>query len=166
MATNWMRRLAERLAREPDPQDMQRAFFERYAGRTLVVHEGLPEGWLGKLVHEPGGGGHFRIDVTQSAFREETPLRRLYPVQWLVRQHILPPGLPRPLLVKGEGRDHLRARPLRRHGGVCDPAEVGMILEDMTERPHALLYPEQGDFTVDRILDPEDNRVDSPYGLL
>ncbi|HKJ87667.1 MAG TPA: hypothetical protein VKA48_04080 [Gammaproteobacteria bacterium] len=166
MAAELIRRLRERFAREPDPSGFQQAFFDRFAGCTLLVHEGFPEGWLGKLVHEPGGGGHFRIDVTQPAFRAETPLRRLYPVQWLVREHILPLGLPRPVLVKVEGRDHLRVRHLRRHGGICDPAEVAMILEDMTERPHVLLFPEQGGFSVDRELDPEDNLVDTPYGLI
>ncbi|SCY50054.1 hypothetical protein [Thiohalorhabdus denitrificans] len=166
MVTVWMRRAWDRLAPEPDPQALQRGFFDRYAGRSLIVHEGFPEGWLGKLVHEPGGGGHFRIDATQPAFRPDTPARRLYPVQWLVREHILPLDLPRPVLVKVEGRDHLRARHLRRHGGICDPAEVGMILGDMTERPHVLLYPEGGGFSVDWVLDPEDNLVDTPYGLI
>ncbi|MFA9461877.1 hypothetical protein [Thiohalorhabdus methylotrophus] len=166
MATRWMRGLLERIGREPDQNNLQKAFFDRYTGRTLLVHDGLPQGWLGKLVHEPGGGGHFRIDVSGPAFRPGTPIRRLYPVQWLVREHILPLGLPRPVLVKVEDRDHLRARHLRRHGGVCDPAEVGMILEDMTERPHALLYPEEGGFSVDWVLDPEDNLVDTPYGLI
>ncbi|HKL78760.1 MAG TPA: hypothetical protein VJ985_10435 [Gammaproteobacteria bacterium] len=166
MAAGMFRLLRNRLRGAPAPVDRRRAFFDRYADRTLIVHQGFPEGWLGKLVHEPGGGGHFRIDVRQPPFGPDAPSRALYPVQWLVREHILPLKLPLPLLVKVEGTDHLRARHLRRHGGVCDPAEVAMILDDMTQRPHALLLPEAEGFSVDWVLDTEDNRVETPYGLI
>ena len=166
MASGLLNRLRNRLRRDPDPAALRQAFFDRYAGRSLIVHEGLPDGWLGKLMHEPGGAGHFRIDVRQPAFRPAAPRRELYPVQYLVREHLLSLQLPLPFLVKVEDRDHLRARHLRRHGGVCDPAEVAMILEDMTQRPNALLVPEDGGFAVDWVLEVEDNGVETPYGLI
>jgi len=166
MASGLLRNIRKRLRRAPDAESLRQGFFDRYAGRTLIIHQGLPEGWLGKLVHEPGGGGHFRIDVRQPAFRADVPMRELYPVQYVVREHLLPLKLPLPLLVKVEDRDHLRARHLRRHGGVCDPAEVAMILDDMTQRPNALLVPDNGGFAVDWVLETEDNRVETPYGLI
>lgn len=159
-------RLADRILQAPGPRELRWAFFDRYANRSLIVHAGFPPGWLGKLCHEPGGAGHFRIDVRQRPFREDLPLRRLHPVQWLVRDHILPLELPLPVLVRVEARDHLKVRHLRRHGGLCDPAEVGMIHADMVDRPHALLIPDDGGFAVDHPLGWEDNRVETPYGLL
>ncbi len=158
--------LVDRVLPEPDPRRLRRAFFDRYAGRSLIVHGGFPDGWLGKLCQEPGGAGHFRIDIRQRPFREKVPLRRLYPVQWLVREHILPLDLPLPVLIRVHGRDHLKARHLRRHGGLCDPAEVAMIYADMVKRPHVLLVPEDKGFAVDRLLEPGDSRVASPYGLI
>ena len=159
------RLVPERLRPAPSAADLRQRFFDRYAGCSLIVHQGFPEGWLGKLVHEPGGGGHFRIDVRQPAYRGDPP-RRPAPVQWLVREHILPLGLPLPVLVKVEERDHLRVRHLRRHGGVCQPEEVAMIYEDIAARPHALLLPEDDGFAVDWGINLEDNRVDTPYGMI
>ena|GEM_PF-659239 len=159
------RLVPERLRPAPSPAALRQGFFDRYAGRTLIVHQGLPEGWLGKLVHEPGGGGHFRIDARQPAY-QGPPARRPAPVQWLIREHILPLGLPLPVLVKVEDRDHLRVRHLRRHGGICQPEEVAMIYDDIAARPHALLYPEDSGFAVDWGIDVEDNLVDTPYGMI
>jgi len=159
------RLLPERLRPAPEAGSLRQRFFDRYAGCSLIVHQGLPEGWLGKLVHEPGGGGHFRIDVRQPAYRDGPP-RRPAPVQWLVREHVLPLEMPLPLLVKVEQRDHLRLRHLRRHGGVCQPEEVAMIYDDIAARPHALLYPEDGGFAIDWGIDLEDNLVDTPYGMI
>lgn len=160
------RLLPERLRPSPSAAALQERFFDRYAGCSLIVHTGFPAGWLGKLVHEPGGAGHFRIDARQPVFRAEAPPRRPAPVQWLVREHILTLDLPLPVLVKVEGRDHLRVRHLRRHGGVCQPEEVGMIYDDIVARPHALLIPDDGEFSVDWGIHVEDNRVDTPYGMI
>lgn len=159
------RLVPERLRPAPSATDLRQRFFDRYARCTLIVHQGFPEGWLGKLVHEPGGGGHFRIDARQPVFNGDPP-RRPAPVQWLVREHVLPLGLPLPVLIRVEDRDHLRVRHLRRHGGICQPEEVGMIYEDMAARPHALLIPEEEGFTVDWGIDLEDNTLDTPYGMI
>jgi hypothetical protein len=159
------RLVPERLRPAPSVANLRQRFFDRYAGCTLILHQGFPEGWLGKLVHEPGGGGHFRIDVRQPAYSGRPP-RRPAPVQWLVREHVLPLGLPLPLLIRVEDRDHLRVRHLRRHGGICQPEEVGMIYEDMAARPHALLLPEDDGFAVDWGIDVEDNMLDTPYGMI
>ena len=162
----WQRLLPIPFRRAPDPAARWQAFLDRYAGCSLIVHDGLPEGWLGKLVREPGGGGHFRIDVRRPAFDGGVPARRLHPVQWLVREHILPLALPRPLLVRVADRDHLRLRHLRRHGGVCDPAEVSMIHEDMAARPHALLLPHPDGFEVAWGIGVDDEAIDTPFGLI
>jgi len=164
-AVRLTRLLPDRLRPAPDPAELRRRFFERYAGCSLIVHQGFREGWLGRLVHEPGGGGHFRIDVRQPVFNGQPP-RRPAPVQWLVREHILSLGLPLPVLVRVEGRDHLRVRHLRRHGGTCEPEEVAMIYADMEARPHLLLLPEDDGFAVEQGIDAEDNQVDSPYGMI
>ncbi|WP_332327799.1 hypothetical protein [Thiohalorhabdus sp.] len=148
----------------PKPRTLRQRFFDRYAGCCLIVHQGFPDGWLGKLVHEPGGGGHFRIDVRHPAYQGRPP-REPAPVQWLVREHILPLELPLPLLVRVEGRDHLRVRHMRRHGGICQPEEVFLLYEDIEARPHALLLPEDDSFAVDWGIDVTDNAVDTPYGM-
>jgi hypothetical protein len=158
---------AWRRLRRPREPELRRAFYDRFpAGSALLVHAGFPEQWLGKLLHEPGGGGHFRIDIRKPSFSRPRPPRRPLAVQWLVRSHVLPLGLPLPLLVRVGSDGSLLVRHLRRHGGLCDPAEVGPLYEDMVQRPHYRLFPAGGGFRAAAVLPPEDNALDTPYGLI
>lgn len=167
MALQWLKRAYGQL-RPPRQAELRAGFFARYPpGASLLVHAGLPDGWLAKLVHEPGGGGHFRIDTRQPAYRASPPPRRPMPVHWLVRAHVLRLGLPLPLLVRVVEGEGLLVRHLRRHGGTCDAAEVGPLYEDMGKRPHFRLIPDHGGgFHAEAVLDMADNAMDTPYGLI
>lgn len=161
MKTVWGR------LRPPRKPALREAFFARYAGCSLLVHAGFPEQWLGKLVHEPGGGGHFRIDTRQPAYSAPRLPRRPLGVHWVIRSHILPLGLPLPLLVRANVDHSLLVRHLQRHGGICDPAEVGPLYEDMLARPHYCLRPAaDGGFTAEAVLSPDENTMETPYGLI
>lgn len=147
-----MRTLLSALTGQRDPA---RRFFERFAGRSLIVHAGLSLTWLEELLKQGGGAGHFRVDTRHS------PGPRPTPVEWLVHAHVLPLALPLPLLLKVDaGRVQLRH--LQRYGGVCDPGEIGWLLDDMAKRgrAHAVLYFENGGFRTQRGIAVEDNDYD------
>lgn len=132
-----------------------RRFFERFAGRSLIVHAGLSMVWLDELLKQGGGAGHFRIDARRP------PGPRPTPVEWLVHTHVLKLALPLPLLLKVD-RDRVRLRHLQRHGGVCDPGEIGWLLDDMAKagRTHAVLYFENGGWRAEPGIAVEDNDYD------
>lgn len=108
-------------------------FFSRYKDRTLIIHRGFPPNWLGELLKQPGGGGHFRIDVTQ--IQNTTPT----PVEWLIHQFILPLELPLPLLIQVVNDDTLFVRHLLRDNRTVHPSELILFLEEMNDRHHFCL---------------------------
>jgi len=118
------------LARRPARQLTQ--FRARFTGRSLIVHRGFPEEWLGELLKQPGGGGHFRLDSRQLPASQPTP------VEWLVQNHVLPLDLPQPLLLCIREQDIL-ARHLDRGGRAVHPSEIAWFLEELEDRHHARL---------------------------
>lgn len=110
-------------------------FRARYQGRTLIVHRGFVPNWLAELLTQPGGGGHFRIDVRHFSTDDPTP------VEWLVRQHVLPLELPLPLLIQVTD-EALYLRHLLRGEQPVHPSEIFWFLEEIAERHHACLRPD------------------------
>lgn len=128
-------------------------FLARYRGRTLIVHAGFPSDWLEELLKQPGGGGHFRIDSRQTG-GDPTP------VEWLVRRHLLPLDLPRPLLVKVTA-DALYVRHLTRGGEAVHPSEIYWLLDEIEDRHHARLLIDGASLRVQVGIDPSDNEAKS-----
>lgn len=151
MITFWRRR--SRAA-----EDLRGRFLRRYAGRCLIVHRGLPAGWLEELMKQPGGAGYFRLDARRP------PGRRPTPVEWLVHRQLLPLGLPLPLLVRVEG-EALYLRHLTRGGRPVHPSEILWLLDEIRDRHHARLRAAAGGFAVEPGLDPNDNTVQALPGL-
>jgi hypothetical protein len=114
------------------PARQLQRFRERFTGRALILHDGFPADWLEELLRQPGGGGHFRLDI------RPLPAARPTPVEWLVQAHILPLDLPRPILVQVRERD-LLVRHLQRRGIVVHPSEIAWFLEELDTRYHARL---------------------------
>lgn len=129
-------------------------FLDRYAGRTLIVHAGFPPEWLEELLRQPGGGGHFRLDLRQIGNGRPTP------VEWLLERHVLPLGLPQPLLLKVT-REWVYLRHLTRNGTVVHPSEIYWFLEEIEQRHHARLRIEGASLYAERGLDPADNEARS-----
>ncbi|NIR60353.1 MAG: hypothetical protein GWO02_12965 [Gammaproteobacteria bacterium] len=140
-------------ARRPDPAHLRRRFFEQFAGRTIIVHAGFLPRWLEELLEQPGGGGHFRVDARRAPGRPPTP------VEWIVHAHLLPLGLPVPLLVRATDTD-LEVRHLTRGGKPVDPAEVLGLANEIGTRHHARLVPSRRGFEVSWGLPVEDNDID------
>ncbi len=140
------------------PESLHERFFRRFDGRTIIVHAGFPEGYLAELLRQPGGGGHFRVDV------RIPPARPFSPMDWVVHHHVLPLGLPQPLLMKvGHRQIHLRhlIHHIRQEiPGPGHPAEILWMLDSIQERYHALLKNDRGEFCMERGMDIQDNSVD------
>lgn len=107
-------------------------FRDRFTGRTLILHGGFPADWLEELLRQPGGGGHFRLDI------RALPASRPTPVEWLVQTHVLPLDLPLPMLMQVRERDVL-VRHLHRRGNAVHPSEIAWFLEELDTRHHARL---------------------------
>ncbi|ACL74309.1 hypothetical protein Tgr7_3241 [Thioalkalivibrio sulfidiphilus HL-EbGr7] len=142
------------LRRRPNPNRLRQQFLERFTGRTLIVHEGFPPEWLEELLKQPGGGGHFRLDVRQINVRKPSP------IEWFVREHVLPLGLPLPLLVRVSPPE-LRVRHLRRGNHAVHPSEIQWFLEELDTRAHATLRVTDTGFTAEPGIPVSDNEAKS-----
>lgn len=132
--------------------DLEQAFADRFAGRTLILHAGLSPGWVDELLKEGGGGAHFRIDVRRRPVGAPTP------VEWVVQQHILPLACPLPVLIKVE-RGCLRLRHLTRSGIPVHPSEIIWMLEELPQRAHWALHIGGGGWHAERGIALADNRI-------
>jgi hypothetical protein len=108
-------------------------FFTRYKHRTLIIHHGFPPNWLSELLKQPGGGGHFRIDIANVHDSKPTP------VEWVIRQYIMPLELPLPILIQVANDNMLYLRHLMRNDHMVHPSELFWILEEIATRHHACL---------------------------
>lgn len=140
-----------------DPIQHQRRFFERFANRTLMIHEGFPTGWFEELLKQPGGGGHFRIDTRIAPGSPPTP------VEWVVHGFVLPLDLPKPLLMRID-RDCLYLRHLQKNGYCAHPSELLWMLDDIRERYHACLHVGRGTFEPSMGIPLTENSIETPYG--
>jgi len=138
--------------------DAQQRFLERFAGRVLIVHEGLPGDWLEELFKIPGGAGYFRVDARRH------PEGRPTPVEWLVHEYVLPLELPLPVLLSVSG-EVVRVRHLTDRGQPRHPSDIAWMLDEIDTRHHAVLKPQGEGFSVERVLAVEDNAVETPYGF-
>ncbi len=136
----------------PNPIDLHNRFMQRFAGKTIIVHEGLSIGWVSELLKEAGGGGHFRIDVRKTHSRRPTP------IEWVVRQWIVTQNLPLPLLVKVEP-ERLLIRHLTRHNQPVHPSEIYWMLGEFPLCAHAVLRVSGQVFLAERGLPVSDNEV-------
>ncbi len=107
-------------------------FFERFAGRTVIVHSGLDIDWVAELFTLGGGGGHLRFDVRQ------IPSSRPQPLERVVTDALLPLALPLPLLLK-IGPKAILVRHLIRDGVICPPDNLAWISEEIDDRFHVAL---------------------------
>ena len=138
-----------------DPQELTRRFLQTYEGRTLIIHAGLDMAWLEELLRQPGGAGHFRIDLRRP------PGRRPTPVEWLAHEQIRPLGLPLPLLVKVTP-GILFLRHLTRGKGLVEPGEILWLLDEIEQRYHALLRSAgDGSFQVSYGIALSDNEAEA-----
>lgn len=126
----------------------------RYSGRTLIVHAGFPGAWLGELLKQPGGGGHFRVDRRNVGRGRETP------VEWLVARHLQGLELPLPLIVKITP-EALYVRHLTRGGEPVHPSEIYWLIAEIEERFHARLLVDGASLRVEKGIDPDDNEARS-----
>lgn len=137
----------------PDPTALRARFLQRFAGKTIIVHDGLSIGWVSELNKEAGGGAHFRIDARNPPGRKPTP------IEWVVHHHILPHKLPLPLLVK-VSVDQLLIRHLTRNHAPVHPSEIYWMLGEFPERAHLVLSAGGKGFAVTRGIPVSDNVVD------
>ncbi len=133
--------------------DLRERFLDRFAGRTIIVHQGLTIGWVGELMKEAGGGAHFRFDA------RTLPAKRPTPIEWMVERHVLPLCLPMPLLIKIDGRN-LLIRHLMRNGMPVHPSEIYWMLGEFPERTHIVLSASGQGFKISRKMPVSDNLVD------
>lgn len=140
------------LRRRQGPKWLRQQFLDRFAGRTLILHRGFPPEWLEELLRQPGGGGHFRLDVRRVEHRHPSP------VEWFVREHVLPLGLPLPLLIRvGAGRIHLRH--LTRGNVPVHPGEIQRFLDELDTRHHMSLRVTADDFVPETGIPLSDNEA-------
>lgn len=125
---------------------------QRFNGRTLIVHSGVPEDWLKELLNQPGGSGYFRVDT-----RIQTT-ERPSPVEKFVNDQLLPLGLPLPFMAKID-YDDVYLRHLTRNGDLIDPSEVGMIHTEIESRYHIRLSIEKAKTQAFPGMDLEDNDI-------
>jgi len=156
MLTRLMATLNPRRRMAHSPQGLGRAFFERFAGRTILVHDGLGIEWMQELLSMGGGGSHLRFDVRQT--RSQPPK----PLEWVIQEHILPLTLPLPLLLK-IGSKTILVRHLVRHGATCHPGDIAWMLDEIERRFHTALHMEPGLWRIEAGLPPADNEVELPY---
>jgi hypothetical protein len=140
------------LRRRQGPKWLRQQFLDRFAGRTVILHRGFPPEWLEELLRQPGGSDYFRLDARRVEHRHPTP------VEWFVREHVLPLGLPLPLLMRvGEGRIHLRH--LNRGGHPVHPGEIHWFLEELDTRHHMSLRLIDDDFAPEAGMPLSDNEA-------
>ncbi len=145
------------LAARRDGRRLDR-FFNRYRGRTLLVHRGLALDWLEELLKLGGGAGHFRFDARK-------PLDTKSPVSWVVHRHILPLDLPLPVLCD-IGPDTVAVRHLLAKGRLGHPADIAWILDDMRgrRRVHATLARQPEGLAARPGLPIDDNAYEIDFG--
>lgn len=148
--------------RRRSPAAQLAAFLARYRGRSLIVHAGLPVPWLEELLQQGGGGGHFRLDARNLATDN-----RASPVEFFVREYLLPLKLPLPIVAKVDA-DRVSVRHLQRHGGLCHPSDIAWILDDMKDRArvHACCICTGNAVEVVRGIPVSDNAIETPDGLV
>lgn len=139
----WFRR------RQTTPE---KAFLQRYRGRTVIVHAGFPAGWLEELLKQPGGGGHFRFDI-----RHQSCLGKA-PIEQFIHRHIAPLALPLPLVFQVSD-DMLYVRHLVRNGQPVHSSELGSMLIELPRRYHFAIRPNQS-FNCEPGLAVDDNAID------
>lgn len=137
----------------PNPTVLRERFLTRFAGKTIIVHDGLSIGWVSELMKEAGGGAHFRIDARRA------PGRRPTPIEWVVHQYLLPHKLPLPVLVKVDGR-RLLVRHLVRNEMPVHPSEIYWMLGEFPGRCHLQLQASGKGFLPERGMSVADNVVD------
>jgi hypothetical protein len=135
-----------------NPTVLRERFLARFAGKTIIVHDGLSIGWVSELVKEAGGGAHFRIDVRRQ------PGRRPTPIEWVVHQQLLPHKLPMPFLVKVE-HERLLVRHLVRNDMPVHPSEIYWMLTEFPDNHHLLLTAAGKGFIVKRGMSVAENAV-------
>jgi hypothetical protein len=142
------------LRRRQGPKWLRQQFLERFAGRTIILHRGFPPEWLEELLKQPGGGEHFRLDVRRAESRHPTP------IEWFVREHVLPLGLPLPQLLQVDS-DSVRVRHLTRGERPVHPSEIQWFLEEMDTRHHVRLRITHDDFVPEPGIPVGDNEARS-----
>jgi len=135
---------------------LQEQFLNRFNGRTLIVHRGFPDQYFKELLEQPGGGGHFRIDVRIPPGTPPTP------IEWVVHQHVIPLDLPMPLLVKVDP-DRLYLRHLLHGEHAGHPSEILWMLDAIRERYHMRLERQQGYYQPVPGMPVEENDLDYDF---
>jgi len=135
------------------PLTLQDRFFERFRGRTIILHRGFPPGYLAELLKQPGGGGHFRVDLRQLGSEVDSPM------DWLLQRHVLPLDLPTPLLLKVED-ETIYLRHLLQGSNPGHPSEILWMLDAIHERHHALLQRMPAGLQPRRGMAVDDNAID------
>lgn len=131
-------------------------FFERFAGRSIIVHRGFEDDWLERLLKLPGGGGYFRLDLRQDAGAAS-------PLEQVVQAHVLPLELPLPLILRVAADEVLVRHLSRAGGGTLDPSEIGWLLDEIEARHHARLRRQGDTLATERGIDPADNRIEYDF---
>ena len=148
------------FSRKPDPARQLDAFFDRFAGKYLVVHRGFEGNWLEELLKQAGGAGYFRIDLRQVDRRKPSP------VEWVVQTCIEPLGLPWPVFVDVR-EDELLVRHLTRGDHAVHPSEILWYLDEIDTRHHARLTRTAPDrLETIRGIPVEDNEPESMLSSL
>ncbi len=135
---------------------LQEQFLHRFHGRTIIVHRGFPEQFLRELLEQPGGGGHFRVDVRIPPSRPPTP------IEWILHHHVLPLDLPLPLLIKVDS-NALYLRHLLHGAHAGHPSEILWMLDTIRERYHVRLERQHGHYTPVPGIPIEDNDIDYDF---
>ncbi|WP_369573350.1 hypothetical protein [Acidithiobacillus sp. IBUN Pt1247-S3] len=131
-------------------------FFTRFARRSIIVHAGFAEGYFGELLEQPGGGGHFRVDLRIAASTPPSPM------DWVVHKQVLPLELPVPLLIQVD-EDCLYIRHLVQGKSTGHPSEILWMMDAIRERYHARLLRSGASLLVERGMDTSDNRIDYDF---
>lgn len=125
---------------------------QRFNGRTLIVHSGLPEEWLKELLKQQGSANYFRIDLRVQT--EDRPS----PVEKFVEDQLLPLELPLPFMAKIDN-DNVYLRHLTRNNDLVDPSEVSMIHTEIENRYHLRLSIEKAKTEAFPGMDLQDNDI-------
>ncbi|MBU2754301.1 hypothetical protein HFU84_05740 [Acidithiobacillus sp. CV18-2] len=131
-------------------------FFTRFARRSIIVHAGFPEGYFAELLKQPGGGGHFRVDVRIAPSNPPSPM------DWVIHKQVLTLDLPLPLLIK-VGEEELYIRHLVQGKTAGHPSEILWMMDCLGERYHARLRRSRGSLLAERGMDVSDNRIDYDF---
>lgn len=131
-------------------------FFTRFARRSIIVHAGFPEGYFSELLKQPGGGGHFRVDIRIAPSSPPSPM------DWVVHRQVLPLDLPLPLFIKVD-EDGMYLRHLVQGKGPGHPSELLWMMDCIRERYHFHLRREGGSLVAKPGMDVSDNRIDYDF---